>query len=327
MNIKIVRDEEQPGWKLLSTDEGTAMNIIRTHVRAYDTDDDDLLVLYMNTALDYLQELTNRVLGTSVVTIKLNKKELRNPILVPKVQDVTHIHSLKYRTKDSDDKIPYAEEYSFYLDEVPENDIHDDMSVSGERAYTYNHSHHTENFTYTIQGQPSGFNATAYTTSLLKWDHDTSDFVVYVSVDTITGAYDGTRSIIDNAHLDEVGLYKVRDLLVNANAETHETNTYFVVTDGTDLFDCRVAYDRYPMYLKVDKILELPKDASEYEEDFVEIVLDAGTELSSLPYQYSQAALLLVGHYYNMREAENIGGITSEVKEGVHRLVQSVRQY
>jgi len=34
-----------------------------------------------------------------------------------------------------------------------------------------------------------------------------------------------------------------------------------------------------------------------------------------------------VGHYDSQREAEYIGGLTSEVKEGVHRLMSTVKLY
>jgi hypothetical protein len=48
---------------------------------------------------------------------------------------------------------------------------------------------------------------------------------------------------------------------------------------------------------------------------------------SQAPLQVLEAILLLVGHYYNQREAEHIGGITSTVKEGVDRLLISAKKY
>lgn len=63
------------------------------------------------------------------------------------------------------------------------------------------------------------------------------------------------------------------------------------------------------------------------DQDLYRVTFTAGTALGDLPKQYHQAALLLVGHYYNQREAEVIGQITSELKEGVRRLIMSARQF
>jgi len=95
-------------------------------------------------------------------------------------------------------------------------------------------------------------------------------------------------------------------------------------------FDNIIITDRYPCYFDLSKYEDAIGSTELYatdEEDFARIYMIAGTDLMAVPRQYRQAALLLVGHYYNMREAENIGSITTEVKEGVHRLLQSVRQY
>ena len=76
------------------------------------------------------------------------------------------------------------------------------------------------------------------------------------------------------------------------------------------------------------RIREKVQDSdSRFTKGFVKIECDAGKALDSLPKQYKQAALLLVGHYYNMREAEAVGGITMELKEGVQRLMASARLY
>jgi hypothetical protein len=327
MNIKIVRDDAQPSYTLFSSVESTAYDIMRSHVRAYDSDDDALLRLYLDAAIDYMQELSDRILGTSVVTIKLNKSEIEGPITIPKVQDITHLHSLKYRSKDGDLEIPYSESYSFYLDEIPANTPASGVSLTvGERAYEIPHTNHTQSLSLQASGQPDGFNATTYTQTFDYWDTSTNAWLDYEDVDSVSDTYADDRPLTNNAHLP-IGMYRFTDTLTNAASETAVSTFYFVVTDGSDLFDCRVATDRYPMYLKIDNLLHLPDDASDYDEDYIEIVLDAGTALGDLPAQYSQAALLLLGHYYNMREAENIGGITSELKEGVKRLIQSVRQF
>ena len=57
------------------------------------------------------------------------------------------------------------------------------------------------------------------------------------------------------------------------------------------------------------------------------VTIEGGEPLTSVPRAYRQAALLLVGHYDTQREAEYTGGITSEIKEGVNRLLASVRSY
>lgn len=70
----------------------------------------------------------------------------------------------------------------------------------------------------------------------------------------------------------------------------------------------------------------------ELRDDFLEnraltIKLEGGIELTTAPRAYRQAMLLLVGHYDTQREAEYVGGITSEIKEGVQRLLQSQMSY
>lgn len=57
------------------------------------------------------------------------------------------------------------------------------------------------------------------------------------------------------------------------------------------------------------------------------VTIEGGQPLTSVPRAYRQAALLLVGHYDTQREAEFTGGITTEIKEGVNRLLASVRSY
>ncbi len=336
MNIKITRDEDQSVWSLINaTDDEAAKVTVRRHVRAYDSDDDKLLEIYLATAIDYLQEISNRVLGTSVVTIKLDKDEIQRPVLIPKVQRIAHVHSLMYRTKDGDDAMPYSGTYSFYEEEIPDDDaaegvtmlIQDGTEVLG-RAIEIPHTGHTTSLTIYGIGYPEGFVGTSKQQALYYWDTTTDDWALYEDVDEVDESWDGTssRQLTHNAHLEK-NLYEFRDTITDDEDVSHTSKFHFVVTDGTDLFDGQVITDRYPMYLDIKKLATLPTDASKYNEDYVRLVVDAGTAYSALPMQYVQAALLLVGHYYNMREAENIGGITTEVKEGVHRLIQSVRQY
>lgn len=59
----------------------------------------------------------------------------------------------------------------------------------------------------------------------------------------------------------------------------------------------------------------------------VEIVLKGGQDARELSPRFRQAVLLLVGHYDMNREAEYTGGISTELKEGVRRLVSSMIRY
>lgn len=52
-----------------------------------------------------------------------------------------------------------------------------------------------------------------------------------------------------------------------------------------------------------------------------------GDNVSDLPNQFKIAMLMLVGHYYANREAEYVGGITTELKEGVRRLMNTVKRF
>lgn len=72
---------------------------------------------------------------------------------------------------------------------------------------------------------------------------------------------------------------------------------------------------------------EEPTDFTERERNVLKFVFTGGSNVKDLPKQFTQAMLLLVGHYDTTREAEHIGGLTTEIKEGVRRLVQSVRRY
>ena len=329
MNITITREDTERPYFLFSETEETARAIMRSHVRAYDDSDDDILDIYLAAALDYMQELSNRILGSSVVTIRLNKDEIKRPVIIPKVQNITHFHSLKYRTKDNDDVFPYGSRYSFYLEELDANEVADGVTlVPGERFYEIPHSGHAAHVDYFVNGKPADLAPTQWRQIVYKWNNTKSEWVEFIAGDWSTYISDvSLRDLLDNENSLTKGYYKLEDSLRQVGVDVVISNFYFVVTDGTDLFDNNIITNRYPIFMDISKLAELPSDASEYNEDYVEIVLDAGTPLPSLPQQYAQAALMLMGHYYNMREAENIGGITTELKEGVRRLMQSVRQY
>lgn len=172
------------------------MEIIRMHVRALDDSEDTLLAYYLDTAIDYLAQQTNRVLGSATASVVLDRDE---------ASEVVRLHGL--------------------------ND------------------------------------ASALTVEYLKSDN------TYATLDV-------------------------------ANYST------------------QLAYP-----LTLDLTEALPSDISENDEDLYRVSVTCGAPLSGLTKQYTQAALLLVGHYYNQRETEVIGQITSELKEGVRRLIMSARQF
>lgn len=212
MNLKITRSSTAD-TTLFDATEATALTLMRDHVRAIDNSEDDLLKVYLSAAIDYMQELSDRVLGSSTVVVYLDKDEVQNgDIIIPKCQDVSSV-TLHYREKDN-----------------------------------------------------------TYSGNVL--DEDGDDYIASI---------------------------KAEDYIILST--------------------------RYPMVVNLSKILDKLDEPSEFNRDLIKLSFTAGTALGSLPRQYKQAALLLIGHYYNMREAENIGGITTEVKEGVRRLMQSVRQF
>lgn len=213
MNLKITRSAVTVDTTLFSDNANTALALIRDHVRAIDDSEDDLLKVYLSAAIDYMQELSNRVLGSAAVEVYLDKDEVQNgDIIIPKCQNVTRV-TVHYRKKDN----------TYSGDVTDSNDADYNEDITGE------------------------------------------DYIVL----------------------------------------SH----------------------RYPMVVNFKDIIEKLDEPTEFNRDFLKLTFTAGTLLPDLPRQYKQAALLLVGHYYNMREAENIGGITTEVKEGVKRLMQSVRQF
>jgi hypothetical protein len=211
MNIKVTRTTVA-STTLFDASEATALALLRSHVRAIDNSEDDLLKIYLDAALDYMQELSDRLLGSHTVVVNLDYDEAvhYHGVTIPKCQDISNDLAIKYRKKDNT-----------------------------------------------------------------------------MSTDVLADS--GTDMITD------------LDYIWQRN--------------------------RYPAIINLRNLPDKLTEHSDFDEDFVELTFTAGTALASLPKQYRQAALLLVGHYYNMREAESIGGITTELKEGVSRLIQSVRQF
>lgn len=83
----------------------------------------------------------------------------------------------------------------------------------------------------------------------------------------------------------------------------------------------------YPVQIDFLKA-EAPEDLNEDQDyDLYKVTMTGGENVKHLPKQFTQAALMLVAHYDSQREAEYVGGITTEIKEGVQRLLASVRRY
>lgn len=74
-------------------------------------------------------------------------------------------------------------------------------------------------------------------------------------------------------------------------------------------------------------VIDPPVDLKENGDYTYTFQLSGGVYASQAPTQALEAILLLVGHYYNQREAEHIGGVTTMVKEGVDRLLASAKKY
>lgn len=88
--------------------------------------------------------------------------------------------------------------------------------------------------------------------------------------------------------------------------------------------DYSVNTETYPVKFRIKNS---PSDIIDEQEAVYKFFLTGGPNITSLPPQFKMAVLLLVGHYYVNREAEYVGGITQELKEGVRRLVSSVKKY
>lgn len=95
---------------------------------------------------------------------------------------------------------------------------------------------------------------------------------------------------------------------------------------GAGMADAFIFTDTYPVEIDWTE-MDTPSDIHSRDKQVYRIVLTGGDNVKDLPRQFRQAMLLLVGHYDSQREAEYIGGLTSEVKEGVHRLMATVKQY
>ena len=109
----------------------------------------------------------------------------------------------------------------------------------------------------------------------------------------------------------------------NLSVQYYKTdNTYADVP--ADNF--RLRSDVYPALLEFVDFN--PSDINtDTKKEVYKISFEGGETLASLPNQFGQAVLLLTGHFYNQRESEVIGQVTTEVKMGVERLLNSMQKF
>ena len=78
------------------------------------------------------------------------------------------------------------------------------------------------------------------------------------------------------------------------------------------------------MDLSSEFIATIEDNAMETKGPIFKIKYQVGESATSVKRQFKQAALLLIGHYDAQREAEYFGGISTEVKEGVNRILRTL---
>ncbi len=324
-----VTDNPGEGESLAEVEEA-AYALLRSHVRAIDDTEDDLLLIYLEAALDYMEQLTNRVLGESDIVVYLSRDEIKNTLPIHKINDVIRMWKLEYRSKDSDDQAPWLDPYKMFEAEYTDDIQNELITGLSDQHFPLDRSGDI-NIDLNLEIADVA-TVTDVTVTFEKQSESTGEYAdTGIASQNFTGG-DITTSIPIMVSSGETpqewtkGLYRAKVVLTDDEGAT-TSYLYFAVHDGTD-FENVIITDRYPCYVDLRRYINaVGKDASYDNEDFARMYFVAGTDLMSVPKQYKQAALLLVGHYYNMREAENIGGITTEVKEGVHRLLQSVRQF
>ena len=323
--------EEIPEGESLEEVEEAAYALLRNHVRAIDNSEDDLLLIYLEAALDYMEQLTNRILGESDVVVYFNKEELKHTLPISKINDVTRMWKLEYRSKDADEKSPWLDPYKMFEADYPDdvqnelitglNDKHFPLSSAGDTVsldlnLLISDVSTVTDVTVTFEKQSESTGEYA-DTGIASQNFTGGDIATSIAIMVSTG---------DSPQQWTKGLYRAKVVLTDDVGAT-TSYLYFTVHNGTD-FDNVIITDRYPCYVDLSNYVKaIGTEASDHEEDFARMHMVAGTDLMAVPKQYKQAALLLIGHYYNQREAENPGGITMEIKEGVHRLLQSVRRF
>lgn len=300
----------------LGDDTFVSSATMRAHVRAIDNTEDDLLRIYRNAAVDYLQNLSDRVLGLSTAKVLLDYYEFRAPFRIQKLQGITSV-----------DKIEYLKDGAFtvYTPDLPDDVLHGhhlNVGVTFTGGTAVNRVIQVNTADTTIDATLAGLDVHGsifINWNLYKYNFSSGEYVLVESV------VDGPPTQVENTFQNlGVGLYQAEfNSQSNQDGHAHSSYAYFAISNGT-LFDHTALYDQYPAQFDFSKLCDLIDCDTD---TLVRMSVSCGTDWADLPMQYTQAALLLIGHYYNMREAEVVGGISTEVKEGVRRLVSSVRQY
>ncbi len=341
MDIKVTRDTTN-NYTLFSDGDAVAKTLLRDHVRAIDDSEDDLIKIYLDTAIDYMQQLSNRLLGVHQVDVYLDKDESNSPVTIHGIQDIVSVGALYYLAEDPDNATPFAVTYKVMGEDAIDTGVSytfgTDTGFGVGQEYTIATDSHGYAWTriYNVSIIDTTYGGSNVDDVLFTPEAQGSDGVyAYSNVKTTTGGSPTPLSVSANGTSAShalgtlpAGKYRIvaqprtSGFAITGSPLYH----YFNIHNGRD-FDNQIVTDTYPMYIDIRKGADNLSDGAEYNRDFWKLNLEAGTALNLLPAQYKQAALLLVGHYYNMREAESIGGITTEVKEGVHRLIQSVRNF
>ena len=123
MRVEATRQSSETVYDLF-TNEETAKPLLRSHVRAIDNSEDDLLLIYLEAAVDYMQNLSDRLLGVHDVTVYIDKDESkRGPVTFSGVQNVTSVGPLFYNAKDPDDESPFSLDYKMIGDDAIDTDV------------------------------------------------------------------------------------------------------------------------------------------------------------------------------------------------------------
>lgn len=289
---------------------------MRAHVRAIDDSEDNLLDLYRSAAVDYLQNLSDRVLGLSTAKVLLDYSEFRAPFRIQKLQGITAVNKLEY-LKDG--------EYIKHIPDLPDDEIHGHHIVSDltfVNGSAVNRVVEVDAQDTAVNVRMTAADTDGATISSFTVDRYNLYSESWVQVDSSTL---GTLLTSHTFSAAPAGIYRFTYTAVVDAQHSHSSTKYFAINNGT-LFKNKVLYEQYPARFDFSELCNLVEYDNEIDHAF-RLSVKCGSNWSDLPMQYTQAALLLIGHYFNMREAEVVGGISTEVKEGVRRLVASVRQY
>lgn len=108
---------------------------LRKHVRALDDTDDDLLEDYLYAALDYVQHQTNRILGTSTVTLILDREDIENTRYFHGVNDIVSVDSVEYLDNLASYQTLDTSIYALHTDYPASFTLVDDLPTDAEDDY------------------------------------------------------------------------------------------------------------------------------------------------------------------------------------------------